>query len=177
MTPGFPDEPVDGFPEPPREALDSEDRLIEYRRADSDDADALTAMYLDFDPEDRAQGIPPSGEDSIREWLELVTGEDTYNVVASHDDSVVGHVMLVSDGDGAYELAIFVLQSYQGAHIGTELVRTILGLAESVGIERVWLSVERWNSPAMTLYENIGFETTGNANFEMEMALRLDPRE
>lgn len=177
MTPRFPDEPVDGFPEPPREVTDGDGRPIEFRRADSDDVDSLTAMYLDFDPEDRAQGIPPSSEDAIREWLALVTGDETHNVVACHGDRVVGHVMLVSDGDDAYELAIFVLQAYQGAQIGTELVRTILGLAESEGIERVWLSVERWNTPAVSLYEKIGFETTNNASFEMEMAVRLAPPE
>lgn len=177
MTGRFPDEPVGGFPEPPRTVTDREDRSIEFRRVDSDDIDALTEMYLEFDPEDRAQGIPPSGEDAIREWLDLVTGEETYNVVGCHEGRIVGHVMLVSDGDGAYELAIFVLQAYQGAGIGTGLVRSILGLAEREGIERVWLSVERWNTPAVSLYEKIGFEMTNNASFEMEMALRLAPEE
>jgi len=82
--------------------------------------------------------------------------------------------MLVGDGNGAYELAIFVLQEYQAAQIGTELVRTGLGLAQRSGIDRVWLSVERWNRPAIALYEKIGFETTGNASFEIEMGLRLE---
>lgn len=174
MTPRFPDDTVDGFPAPPREITDKKGRPIEVRRADGSDIDALTEMYLEFDPEDRAQGIPPSDEDSIREWLETVTSEDTFNVIATYESRPVGHVMLVGDGESAYELAIFVLQPYQGAHIGTELVRTILGLAERRGIEQVWLTVERWNTPAIALYQKIGFETTDSASFEMEMALRLD---
>jgi len=174
MTPTFADDPVDGFPAPPRAVTDGEGREIRLRRATPDDREPVVAMYLDFDPEDRAQGIPPTGEGSIREWLDLLEADQSLHVIACHEDAVVGHVMLVGDGSGAYELAIFVLQAYQGAHIGTELVRTGLGLAQTEEIGRVWLSVERWNKPAIALYEKIGFETTGNASFEIEMGLRLE---
>jgi RimJ/RimL family protein N-acetyltransferase len=170
----YPDDPVDGFPTPPREVSDREGREIELSRASTDDVEALVEMYVAFDPEDRAQGIPPTKEANIRDWLETVMAEDTLNVIAWHGDSAVGHVVLVGDGEGGYELAIFVLQAYQGAGIGTALVETVLGAAESEGIERVWLSVERWNTPAVALYEKIGFETTGDERFEKMMALRLD---
>lgn len=169
----YPDEPVDSFPEPPREWTDREGRQIELRRATREDNEALVEMYREFDPEDRAQGIPPTKESNIRDWLEVVTGENTLNVIAWNDDGAVGHVVLVGDDDGGYELAIFVLQAFQGAGIGTELVRTVLGAAEAAGIEHVWLSVERWNSPAVALYEKIGFVTTGDDRFEKMMALRL----
>ena len=174
MSPEFPEEPVDGFPTPPRTITDREGREIDLTEADATDLESLVETYLAFDPKDRAQGIPPTGEDAIREWLELLAAEDSLHVVAYHDDDAVGHVMLVADREERYELAIFVLQPYQGAHIGTELVRTGLGLAQARGIEFVWLSVERWNEAAVALYEKIGFETTGSASFEMEMALRLE---
>ncbi len=173
MTARFPDEPVDGFPAPPRTVTDRKGREIAIRQAFDEDVDALTEMYLAFDPEDRAQGIPPGDERRIREWLDVVTGEETLNVVAAHEGTPVGHVMLVPDQHEAYELAIFVLQAYQGAHIGTELLETALGLAQREGIEHIWLTVERWNSPAIALYKNIGFERTGDDSFELEMSLRL----
>lgn len=175
MTRSFPDDAVGGFPEPPRSFTDKEGREIELLRASAEDVDPLVEMYLEFDPEDRAQGIPPSGEDRIRDWLDIVTADGTLHVVAWNGDDPVGHVMLVADREGAYELAIFVLQPYQGAHIGTELVRTGLGLAQSEGIELVWLTVERWNTPAVRLYEKIGFERTGDKSMELEMSLRLEP--
>jgi len=173
MTTEFPDDPVDGFPQPPRTFTDLEGREIRIRRLEPGEDQALLAMYEAFDPEDRAQGIPPSSTADIREWLDAVTEGDCLNLVAWHGDSAVGHVMLVPDRTGAYELAIFVLQAYQGAHVGTELVRTGLGAAEENGIDRVWLTVERWNDPAVNLYGKMGFETTDNADFELEMSLRL----
>ncbi|PSP85886.1 hypothetical protein BRC83_01995 [Halobacteriales archaeon QS_1_68_17] len=58
--------------------------------------------------------------------------------------------------------------------IGTVLLEQLLGLAAETGVERVWLTVERWNEPAIALYEKVGFEVSDAQSFEMEMAIRLD---
>jgi ribosomal protein S18 acetylase RimI-like enzyme len=173
MTPEFPDEAVDGFPTPPQTFTDAEDRDIVIERAGESAHDDLREMYLDFNPEDRAQGIPPAREDAIDKWLDSVVTEDCLNVVAYHEGDAVGHAMLVPDGLGSYELAIFVLRAYQGASIGTKLVRTLLGWGQQEGIHEVWLTVERWNDPAVRLYEKVGFETTDSQSFELEMGIRL----
>jgi ribosomal protein S18 acetylase RimI-like enzyme len=171
MTPEYPDDTVGGFPPPPREFVDREERAIECRQFD--ELEPLVGMYLDFDTEDRAQGIPPTGEESIREWLDIVTAEEALNVVARHGNRPIGHAMLVAGEDDSHELAIFVLQAYQGAGIGTELLETTLGAAQQAGLDRIWLSVERWNRAAIALYKKIGFERVESPNFEMKMALRL----
>ena len=166
------DVPAD-FPTPPREFTDAEDRDIVVDRADADALGALVEMYIDFDPGDRAQGIPPVEEEQIREWLDAILSADGFNVVAWHGERAVGHATLVPDDAGTHELAIFVLDDFQGARIGTELVRSLLGWAQSAGVEDVWLTVERWNDPAIRLYKKVGFETTGAQSFEMEMAIQL----
>jgi len=56
----YPDEPAEAFPAPPRRITDGEDREIQLRRADGTDRTALIEMYKQFDPADRAQGIPPA---------------------------------------------------------------------------------------------------------------------
>lgn len=173
MTREYPDEPTGGFPTPPRTATDREGRTIDIARIAEGDRDTLVEMYLEFDPADRAQGIPPTSEESIRDWLESICTDDCLNVAAWHRDHLVGHATLVADGEGAYELAIFVLQAYQGSGIGTALLRTVLGVAREAGVERVWLTVERWNTPAVRLYEKVGFERVGGESFEVEMAIRL----
>lgn len=157
----------------------------EDRRDESDDrregcdtldpataTERLTEMYEAFDPSDRAQGIPPSGTTRIRRWLDEILVPDAHNVVACHEDRAVGHATLVPADEG-FELAIFVLAEYQGAGIGTELLRTLLGLGAREGVERVWLSVERWNRAAVGLYEKLGFETSDAQSFELEMAAKL----
>lgn len=169
MTRPYHGEPVGGFPTPPREITDAEGRTIEIRQPS--DRESLVGMYQDFDPADRAQGIPPVGEAAIREWLEQILTPTAVNVIGCHEDRTVGHVLLL--GESEYELAIFVLQEYQGAGIGTELLETTLGAAADVGIEYVWLSVERWNHAAKHLYRSVGFESIDEPHFEIEMTLRL----
>ncbi|ELY45047.1 GNAT family N-acetyltransferase [Natronorubrum sulfidifaciens] len=181
----YPDEPAGPFPSPTTTFDDREGRPIEIA-AEADFADALddvVDMYAQFDPTDRAQGIPPTGEARIRNWLETIADESV-NVVARHGEDVVAHATLVPDtddpqaiedrGDVEWELAIFVLQDYQRAGIGTRLLEHLLGHASDIGIEQVWLTVERWNNPAIALYERVGFESTGTESFEQEMAIRLE---
>jgi len=170
----YPDEPAGSFPSPPRTVQDAEDRAIELRATDGTDPDPVVEMYVEFDPADRAQGVPPSGEDRIRSWIGTLL-EEGLNVLAWHDGAVVGHAVLMPDESaGTWELAIFVHQSYQGAGIGSALVRTLLGHGADDGVERVWLTVERWNRPALALYRSVGFEPSDAESFEMEMSLVLD---
>jgi len=166
------DEPAD-FPTPPREFTDAEGREVVVRRADDEDREALCEMYLDFDPADRAQGIPPVAEDQIRGWLGAILSAESFNVAAWYGERAVGHATLVPDEAGTYELAIFVLEDFQGARIGTQLVRSLLGWAQSAGVESVWLTVERWNDPAIRLYRKVGFEVSESESFELEMTIRL----
>ncbi|WP_458206799.1 N-acetyltransferase family protein [Haladaptatus sp. NG-SE-30] len=167
----FPDEPAGPFPEPPLSFTDREDREIEIRPYEDDDEEPLVSMYVDFDPADRAQGIPPATEPRVRDWVDTLT--EGLNVVAWHGDHVAGHATLVPDGNDSSELAIFVHQDYQRAGIGSHLIRTLLGYGREEGIEKVWLTVERWNRAAVNLYRNVGFETADAESFELEMVLRL----
>lgn len=182
----YPDDTAGPFPSPPATIDDREGRRIRLRALDrvpdEESFEALVDMYVAFDPADRAQGIPPAGETRVREWLEqIATG--AIHVVACHDGRVIGHATLVPDGpDGepiedpsecVWELAIFVLQAYQRAGIGTHLLKHLLGHASDRGVERIWLTVERFNHPAISLYERVGFETCGAESFEQEMAIRL----
>lgn len=174
MTREYPDEPAGPFEAPPMALVDREGRDIEIRTVDASDEEALVDMYVQFDPADRAQGIPPAGEERVREWLDILFEEDTINVAAVHDGDVVGHAILVPDGTEDYELAIFVLHDYQEAGIGTSLIEALLGEGQKRDVECVWLTVERWNDAAIHLYRKVGFEPAGTGSFEMEMTARLN---
>jgi ribosomal protein S18 acetylase RimI-like enzyme len=173
MTRHYPDDPAGQFPIPPIEFTDGEDREIRVRQSGTDDFEALVAMYEQFDPADRAQGIPPVDAEAIREWLDTLLDGESVNVVATHDGDPVGHAVLVPDRGDAFELAVFVLAEYQGVGIGTHLLDGLLGHGQDQGVDRVWLTVERWNEPAIALYKKLGFETSDTESFELEMSIRL----
>lgn len=175
----YPEESVGPFPSPPQAVTDTNDREIHIEVLESDAAAAVPAlvdMYDTFNPADRAQGIPPVGYDAIIEWLDAVLAEGL-DVIARHDDRIIGHATLVPESSEAHELAIFVHQEYQGAGIGSTLLRCLLGAAAEHSIELIWLTVERWNTVAIGLYESVGFTACDRGRFEHEMALRLDEPE
>ena len=172
------------YPEPPAVFEDGAGRQVRLRPMQDPDRwnEDLVALYTRFDTEDRAQGIPPTGEDAIADWLDGIL-PGSVAVLATHGDRVVGHAMLVPDiedpsrldhpGSVRWELAIFVERDYQRTGIGRALLEHLLGHAVSRGVEQVWLTVERWNGPAIRLYRSVGFEDRGAERFEMEMDLDL----
>jgi len=141
---------------PPVTFTDEADREIHLRVCTETDYEALVAMYDDFDSSHRAQGIPPLGESAVRSWLDRIL--DGPDVLAIHDERVVGHVSFVPDDTG-HELAIFVHQDYQNAGIGSHLLAAGLDHAREEGVPRVWLTVERQNRRAKRLYRRAGFST------------------
>lgn len=162
--------------EPPVRFRDRAGRSLRIVARDGPLVDELTEMYRDYDPRDRAQGIPPATEEGVRRWLDGL--RDAIHVVALHEDRPVGHAFLAPEpgsGDVA-ELAIFVAGTYQDAGIGTRLMRALLGRALVEGIRRIWLVVQRSNGPAVRLYRKMGFEVTqaGRGELEMERGVAED---
>lgn len=156
---------------PPHGFVDAEDRPIQLSGFDGDGLDSLVAMYAAFDPSQRAQGVPPLGDAAIREWLEKVLTD--LSVLARHEGQVIGHVMLVAEGDSPPELAIFVHPDYQRAGIGSKLLRAGLGHARDQGMDRVWLSVEKRKQGLHRFYRRLGFRVTDPRGSTYRMARRL----
>lgn len=140
---------------PPLSVTDAAGRRVDLRPYRDDDHPGLAGMYDDFDPAQRAQGVPPVAPGAVRDWLsDLLEG---VNVVAVHDERVVGHVTFVPDGTGRHELAIFVHQDYQQAGIGSRLLGAGLGHARRAGVEYVWLTVEKHKRYQQRFYSRAGF--------------------
>jgi ribosomal protein S18 acetylase RimI-like enzyme len=173
MTRVYPSESAGPFDPPPKSFEDRADRDVSIHTYSENYFDPLIEMYVAFDSQDRAQGIPPTNEERTRNWLDNILTDDAVNVIARTDNRIVGHATLVPDGESEYELAIFVLDKYQESGIGTELITALLGSGAKQGIEYVWLSVERWNAAARALYRKVGFEPSKTESFEFEMSIRL----
>jgi len=158
------------FPRPPVELTDDEGRSIVVREFD-DDTGALIEMYDQFAMGDRTQAVPPRRKPKRDSWAEMLV-EKGVNLVAWNGDEAVGHAVLVPREGTEYELAVFVRSDHQQAHVGTELVRCLLGRGRDEGVESVWLSVEYHNDPAIALFRSVGFEKVGgDVDYVMERDL------
>lgn len=157
--------------EPPLRISDERGRGIELRPYCERDFESLVAMYDEFDPAQRAQGVPPLDTGGIRGWLSDVLGG--VNVVARYDDRIVGHVSFVPDDTGRHELMIFVHQDYQRARIGSHLLAAGMGQAEREGVDDVWLSVEKWKRHQQRLYSRAGFSVVNPMGMAHRMSRTL----
>jgi RimJ/RimL family protein N-acetyltransferase len=86
-------------------------------------------------------------------------------LVAFHGAKIVGVAMVygrpVARLRGIGELVIYIHQDYHGQGLGTFLTQTVLQDAKSRGFHRVSLGVVADNTPAVKVYERVGFQREG----------------
>lgn len=163
---------------PARVRTDKHGRTFVLRGYEAADREQVTAMYERFEPKRVAQGLPPAGPLQRGRWLDSVLGSG-HHLLVEVEGEVVGHGMLLPmDGESA-ELANFLHQSVRDRGIGTLLNQALVELGRSLGLRRIWLSVEPSNRRAVRSYEKVGFRrrfTSGWApELEMEIELGADP--
>ncbi|GAB3554420.1 GNAT family N-acetyltransferase [Spirosoma fluminis] len=73
-------------------------------------------------------------------------------------EEIVGCVAMVNMGASGFELAkMAVSPTAQGRGVGRMLCEAALSYARQIGIKTVWLESNRRLTPALTLYQNVGF--------------------
>jgi ribosomal protein S18 acetylase RimI-like enzyme len=81
---------------------------------------------------------------------------------AELDGAAVGHIELVSTGEGRARVArVLIAPELQGRGLGEQLVRAVLAEARARGIRSLTLFVLPDNARAIALYEKLGFEHRG----------------
>ena len=135
---------------------------------------ALERMYLDFQPRNCFQGLPPIKDEVCVEWVRGMI-RDGWNVVAvAADRTIVGHVALFPINPRKCELLVVVSPSHQNVGVGTRLVACCAEMAAERGFERIWLPVESTNTRAKHVYKKCGFEYVSARQLrEVDMVLDL----
>jgi RimJ/RimL family protein N-acetyltransferase len=91
------------------------------------------------------------------------------------DDRFIGTTWFkeVNTVDGNSELAIYMDKDHIGSGWGTDAQRTLLNFGfGTLGLERIWLTVNASNARAIRSYEKVGFQREG----VMRRAFRVDGR-
>jgi len=75
------------------------------------------------------------------------------------NDEIVGTVALMKRGVGVYELAkMAVTEKHKGQRIGQKLMYACIDYAGQNGVKRLFLDSNRKLTPALTLYNKVGFK-------------------
>lgn len=79
----------------------------------------------------------------------------------TNTDTVAGYAGFWFDGDDAQIMTIGVAKEYQKRGIASNLLKTMIENAKSIGAKRMLLEVKVNNNPALKLYEKFGFTKMG----------------
>jgi len=135
---------------------------------------ALLEMYLAYRPRNSFSGLPPITDEACVRWVAGMIETGVNLVALSFGAGVVGHAALFPMDTEACEMFLVVSPGNQGLGIGTELTRCAIQLADELGFERVWLSVEVTNNIARHVYKKCGFDYLSHGvTDEVDMGLDL----
>lgn len=134
------------------------------------DAEELSVLRVVIDGEteylDREAGEAYlSPEDFVTLIKEDLSDEKHLFLVAEAEGRIVGFTRCIGNPLRRFqhkaELGICILEEFCGQGIGKALLEHVLSWADSVGIEKISLSVVQTNIKAVHLYKNYGFVEEG----------------
>ena len=115
---------------------------------------------------------PREGENSRQTMHDILAGTPAVQVrlpAADAPDAAVGRAALVEAGKET--VAVLNMIAVDPAHrrrgLGRALSGTLIALAEVQGAQRVLLEVESDNTPARTLYRDLGFRRIGGYHYRV----------
>ncbi len=134
----------------------------------------LRDMYDNFGRLAISQGLPPANRSHRENWIDRLI-ECGRNFLAWDEGRAIGHCSIIPDfARGDAEYIIFVNERYRNRGIGTALTALALQTAGSIGLTKIWLTVESYNFRAIRLYRNAGFVFADEGGErERTMMLRL----
>ncbi len=133
---------------------------------------SLVHMYDTYDPLGSVQGLPPLDKDKRHQWVQDMISSGT-NLLAMYEDSVIGHASLFAMPVNWAEYFIFIHQDFQRQGIGTAITLYAIDWAQQENLSTIWLTVDRKNYVAISLWRSVGFKRIGSSDSEWEMILTL----
>ena len=139
------------------------------------DAAAIAEAFERMSPETRRlRFLSPKPMLTERELRYLTDIDHTSHdaLAALNDDGMIVAVARYAELlPGTAELAIEVIDEYQGRGIGPALLERVVELARASGYDRLTASILWENLRARALFKRIGFRATGSAGGVVDVAM------
>lgn len=84
-----------------------------------------------------------------------------YFFVADYKGLVVGYIVSCREGSQLHVHSVAVVEELRGRGIGRKLLEETIRVARENGLKAVYLEVKTTNTPALRLYEKLGFKRIG----------------
>ena len=139
------------------------------RRAEASDAEGLTVLGTAVGSEAEGWLVTTNGWRNVsdeRRYLRAIRRYPNAAVFVAEDERViVGRLSIARDQHPASrhvaDIGLMVAGSHRRRGIGTGLLDAAVDWARHAGVRKLELHVFPWNTAAIALYENFGFEHEG----------------
>ncbi len=148
------------------------DHIITITPYDQKYYNSLLQMYDSYKPLGSVQGLPPINKEKRHTWTQDMISNAT-NLLALFEGRVIGHASLFSVPVNWAEYFIFIHQDFQRQGIGTAISLYVIEWAHEEKLSTIWLTVERNNFVAISLYRKVGFKRIGSCDDCWEMILTI----
>ena len=98
---------------------------------------------------------------SERGFLESMKSRDTLYLVVKMQEKIIGYCGLLQSFEEADITNVAVHPEWQGKGIAFQMLQKLMELGRAKGIERYTLEVRVSNTPAVRVYEKLGFSSVG----------------
>jgi GNAT superfamily N-acetyltransferase len=136
---------------------------------------SLLHMYDEYKPLGSVLGLPPLDRAKRHQWVQDMINNGT-NLLALHEDRVIGHASLFSIPVNWAEYFIFIHQDFQKIGIGTAVSLYVISWARQEKLSTIWITVERKNYIAISLCRKVGFQRIGSSGDCWEMILTISEK-
>ena len=143
-------------------AVSGDELLPEYlteSQAERNRFRELTAEDLGKVTRIEAESIPNPW--SLRSFEGALENKDAFFAVCESGGSVKGYAGMYISGPEAEITNVAVDKDFRHGGIGTGIVKYLIEEGKKKGVESFIIEVRKSNTPAISLYEKIGFETIG----------------
>ena len=139
---------------------------VEIRPLVPRDAAALLAFYRELPEEDRLfLDDDVTQDDWVKRMMSRVDYDNYVPLVAVYDEMIVGHAILIRTHFGwmshVGQIRIAVARSFQHKGLGKALVRELMKIAVSFGLEKMTARLMDNQVGARKAFEHLGFKVEG----------------
>lgn len=139
--------------------------MLSIRRSEPTDAQGLQSLYAGIHAHIQTLQLP---NPSLTMWQKRLANipDNVHSFVALIDDKIVGNIALTVAVNPRRrhtgEIVMAVADNFHGQGIGTQLMKTVLDLADKwLNLTRLELTVYTDNDKAIGLYQKFGFIIEG----------------
>ena len=97
----------------PQAFINKRGEAIVSQMLDEKTCEGLIKMYLDYQPRNSFQGLPPITDQACVQWVQHMIGNGVNLIAVSYLEGVVGHSALFPVNDQICELLVVVAPSFQ----------------------------------------------------------------